>query len=897
MAISAGSRLGPYEILAAIGAGGMGEVYKARDTRLDRTVAVKVLPAHLSASSETRQRFEREAKTISSLSHPHICALYDVGNQDGVEFLVMEYLEGETLSDRLVKGPLAFDAVLRFGCEIADALDKAHRQGIVHRDLKPGNVMITRSGVKLLDFGLAKAIAPGGGRSGASLTALPTQTGKDLTAEGTILGTFQYMAPEQLEGRDADARTDIFAFGAVLYEMATGKKAFSGRSQASLISSIMTAEPPAASTVAPTTPPAFDRVVRTCLAKDPDDRWQTAHDIAVQLKWIQEGGLAAVAVPAGATARAPVLRFVPWIVAALASAGLIALLVRDWRRQSETPRVVRLSVLPPEKTIFTPPGEFASTQFALSPDGRSLAFVAAAAGSRSLLWVRPLDSLSAVALAGTEDATHPFWSPDGRTLGFFTQTAMKRVEASGGAPQKICDTAGGRGGSWSPDGVIVFSDTAATPLLRVPDTGGEPAPATRLNASRGETSHRYPSLLPDGRRFLYFARGSQLAHRGVYVASLDSPDGRLVLKSESRGIYAPPGYLLTVQQGMLVAHEFDEKSARAGDRPLRVAEAVPVGAPPGYAPIAVSTNGLLAFSSTHLHGRELVWLDRAGRRVGTVGAPGDYSTPDLSPDEKRIAVSMREGSKADTDVWLFDSGRAAWSRFTFDSSNDRAPVWSPDGARVLYASGPRGVLDLYEKPAGGAGEGRLFLATGADKFPTDWSRDGRFLVYHTFGGKAAAAWDLWVAPVGGGKAFPFLESRFTEVQGMLSPDGRWMAYASDESGRFETYVTEFPKKTGRWQISTNGGMQPSWRADGKELFYVGSDQTFMSVEVGGSGEAFQAAPPVALFKANFPPFVPAYWRYYVPSADGKRFLVAALLAEAGASPINVVLNWTAGLKK
>jgi len=471
---------------------------------------------------------------------------------------------------------------------------------------------------------------------------------------------------------------------------------------------------------------------------------------------------------------------------------------------------------------------------------------------------------------------------------------MKRVEASGGAPQKICDTAGGRGGAWSPDGVIVFSDTAATPLLRVSDSGGEPEPATRLNVSRGEISHRYPSFLPDGRRFLFFARGGTLEHRGIYVGSLGSLDSRLVLKSESLGIYAPPGYLLTVQQGMLVAHEFDEKNARAGNRPIRVTESVPSGAPPGYAPIAASTNGLLAFSSTHLHGRELVWFDRAGRRLGTVGAAGDFSTPDLSPDEKRLAVTMREGSKPDTDVWLFDFARVAWSRFTFDPANERAPLWSPDGARILYASASRGPLDLYEKPAGGAGEGQLVLGTSSDKFPSDWSTDGRFFVYHTFGGKAA--WDLWVAPAGGGKPVAFLSSRFTEVQGVLSPDSRWMAYASDESGRFETYVTEFPEKKGRWQISTNGGMQPSWRADGRELYYVGPDQTFSSVAVGVSAN-FEAAPPVALFKANFPPSVPAYWRYYVPSADGQRFLVAALLAEAGASPINVVLNWTAGLKK
>jgi serine/threonine protein kinase len=895
LTLSAGTRLGPYEIVAPVGAGGMGEVYRARDTRLERTVAVKVLPSHLSASPEVRQRFEREAKTISSLSHPHICALYDVGNQDGVEFLVMEYLEGETLSERLAKGSVAFDQVLRYGLEIADALDKAHRQGIVHRDLKPGNVMLTKSGVKILDFGLAKAMAPKAARSGVSLTALPTQQVRsELTAEGAILGTLQYMAPEQLEGSEADGRTDIFAFGAVLYEMATGRKAFSGKSQASLISSIMGIEPAPISTISPMTPPAFDRVVRTCLAKDQDDRWQTAHDIAVQLKWIQEGGSSVLQPAAAPAPRKRLARLVPWVLAVLATAGFLVLLVRDWRRPSTPAQITRFSVLPPEKAIFTPPGEHAASQFALSPDGKSLVFVASLPGTRALLWVRRLDSLSAIPLPGTEEAVHPFFSPDGRSIGFFTPTTLKRVDASGGAPQRLCDTAGGRGGAWSSEGVIVFADSAATPLNQVPDTGGEPEPVTRLDPSRGELSHRYPVFLPDGRRFVYWSRGSKREHQGIYLASLDSPESRLVLKSETLAAYAPPGYLLTVRQGMLVAYLFDEKDLQIGQRPIPVAESIPSGAPPGYAPFAVSPNGVLAYSSTFIRGRELVWIDRSGRRVGTVGEPGDYSTPDLSPDEKRIAVSMREGSKGNTDVWLFESGRGAWSRFTFDAANDRAPLWSPDGSRIVFGSGARGLLDIWEKPSGGAGEPRLVVGSPEDKFPTDWSRDGRFLVYHVYGGKGA--WDVWVAPIDGGKPFPFLASRFTEVQGRLSPDGRWMAYASDESGRFEIYVTDFPGKRGRWQLSTNGGLQPAWRADGKEVFYVTPDQGFMSVAVRG-GETFEAAPPVALFKANFPPWVPAYWRYYCPSRDGQRFLVTALVPEASAAPINVVLNWTAGLKK
>ncbi len=897
MTLVPGTRLGPYEIQTPIGAGGMGEVYRARDTRLERTVAVKVLPSHLSTSPEVRQRFEREAKTISSLSHPHICALYDVGNQDGVEFLVMEYLEGETLSERLAKGPLAFDQVLRYGLEIADALDKAHRQGIVHRDLKPGNVMLTKSGVKLLDFGLAKAVAPAAARSGVSPTTFPTQTGRDLTAEGTILGTFQYMAPEQLEGREADGRTDIFAFGAVLYEMATGKKAFSGRSQASLISSIMGSEPAAVSTVAPTAPPTFDRVVRTCLAKDPDDRWQTAHDIAVQLRWIQEGtSSVGIAAPAPALLRrASRMRFLPWLLAALATAALLAVLERDWRRSSVVNPVTRFSILPPEKTMFTPPGDFSTAQFALSPDGRSLAFVASSFGGQPLLWVRSLDNLNAVSLAGTEDASLPFWSPDGRSLGFATQSTLKRVEIAGGMPQKLSDVGGARGGAWGRQETILFSQSAGTALFRVSATGGEPRPATTLDTARGDTSHRWPQFLPDGKRFLFWCRTTRLDRNGIYVGSVDSPETRLVLPSQSMGMYAPPGHLVTVRQGMLVAYAFDEKSAHVSGQPVRIAESVPVGAPPGYAAFAVAANGVVAYSPSFLRGRELIWVDRSGRILGKVGEPGDYTTPRLSPDGKQIAVAMRQASRGDTDIWLFDTVRGAWSRLTFDPSNDRTPIWSPDGKRIFYASSPKGILDIYETSPRGTGEVRPVVLTSQDKFPSDCSRDGRFLAYSTFAGKTS--WDLWVAPLDGGKPFPFAATEFIDVQGKFSPDGKWLAYASDESGRFEVDVAPFPRRGGRLQLSTGGGTQPWWRGDGKELFYLAPDQKLMSVAIKGEGDVLEAGVPVPLFEANFPPPVAPFWRSYFATDDGQRFLVAALVREATSTPINVVLNWTAGLRK
>jgi Tol biopolymer transport system component len=583
----------------------------------------------------------------------------------------------------------------------------------------------------------------------------------------------------------------------------------------------------------------------------------------------------------------------PWIVAALATAGVIGLLVRDWQRPSTQPPVTRFSILAPEKTMFTPPGELSSAQMALSPDGRTLAFVANPGGARPLLWIRPLDSLTAVPLAGTEDALHPFWSPDGRSIGFLTPTSLKRVEASGGTPQRLCDAVAGRGGSWSSQGVIVFAHSAPTPLFRVPDTGGESQQATDLDVARAEDRHRFPFFLPDGRRFLFWARSSKREHTGIYVASLDSRTARLVVKSEAMGEYAA-GYLLTVQQGMLVAYPFDEKSAQVKGNPVRVAEGVLTGNPPGYAPFTVSGASALAYSSPLAKSRQLVWFDRSGRRLGIVGEPGDYSTPRLSPDEKKIAVAIREESKTNTDIWIFDSTRATWSRLTFDPAAERAPLWSADGSRIVFASGAAGVLDLYEKAASGSGEPRLVVRSPTDKFPTDWTRDGRFLVYHTFGG--SSTWDIWMAPTDGGKPFEFLSSKFTEAQGKVSPDGRWIAYASDESGRFEIYVTQFPQKRGRWQISTTGGSQPWWRGDGKELFYLGPEQTLMSVAV-RPGDAFEAAAPTALFKANFPAVVPAYWANYLSTADGQRFLVSELVPEAAASPINVVLNWTAALKK
>ncbi|MGH9316719.1 MAG: protein kinase domain-containing protein, partial [Thermoanaerobaculia bacterium] len=630
--------------------------YKAKDTRLDREVAVKVLPAHLSSSEEMRQRFEREARAISQLSHPHICALYDVGSHEGTEYLVMELLEGETLAARIVKGPLPIEQLLRYGIEMADALDKAHRQGIVHRDLKPGNVMLTKSGVKLLDFGLAKALpSPPGRGQGEGLTSLPTMAGgQALTQEGTILGTFQYMAPEQLEGKDADARTDIFAFGATLYEMATGKKAFSGTSQASLISAIMKEDPSPISAVEPASPAALDRVVKTCLAKDPEERWQNAADIKRELKWVAEGSQAGVSGPS-ATRRKNRARL-SWGLTAVAVLLAAAAIVRYDRRSAGFTRPMRSSIDLPEKSALR--------AAALSPDGSRLVFVARDSSGKNLLWIRPLDSLAVQPLPGTENPSFPFWSPDSRFIGFFADGKLKKINASGGPPQTLFDAPVNRGGTWNREGVILFTPVAEGPLYRVSASGGLPTPVTRLDPSRGETSHRWPFFLPDGQHFLYLVAsfGGPKEKTGIYVGSLDSKEEKLLVRANSSVAYAPSfakaseGYLLFFRERNLLAQPFDAKGLRITGDPFPVAEEIQYFPQVYSALFSVSENGVLLYQARSASGgSQLVWFDRNGKQIGSLGAPGDQANPRISPDGKRVALDIIDPQTRNMDIWIYES--------------------------------------------------------------------------------------------------------------------------------------------------------------------------------------------------------------------------------------------------
>jgi len=888
MTLAQGIRLGPYEILASVGAGGMGEVYKARDTRLDRTVAVKVLPSHLSDNPEVRQRFDREARTISSLSHPHICALHDVGHQDGIDYLVMEFLEGETLTDRLSRGALPPEQVLRYGIEIADALDKAHRQGIVHRDLKPGNIMLTKSGVKLVDFGLAKlaAVSP----ASSSVSILQTQAGMNLTQEGTILGTFQYMAPEQLEGKEADARSDIFAFGAVLYEMATGQKAFSGKSQASLIASILSAEPPAISAVQPMTPPALDRVVKTCLAKDPDDRWQTAHDVMLQLKWIAEGGSQA-GVPAPLVLRRKSRERLAWGVAAvlaLATAALAAVLLA---RPRAVPRLVRSSLLPPEKTTYHFVSDGAGPP-ALSPDGLQVAFTVRDSSGRTSLWVRSLDSPAARELAGTEGAMYPFWSPDGRHLGFFAGGKLRKIEAAGGPALALCDAADARGGTWNRDGVILFEPHFREPLFRVSANGGKAAAVTKFDESRRETTHRFPLFLPDGKHFLYEAAshtvGTDSELHAIYFGSLDGAPPKHVVNARSRPAYAAR-HLLFVRQKTLMAQPFDPGSGKVSGEAFPIVGNVQED--PGFytAVFTVSDNGVLAYqqSGGSVDQFQLTWFDRGGKKLEELRAKGNLWAPRLSHDGRRVVFTIGDPG----DLWLEDLSRHVATRITFDPADDNNPIWSPDDSRIYFLSMRSGGGDIYRKPSSGTGSDELAFSSASVKAPGSLSPDGRYLLFSALNPKTK--WDLELLSLPERKVTTFLKTDFDEDLGDFSPDGRWIAYASNESGRYEVYVQPFPGPGGKWQISTSGGSMPVWRRDGKELFYLAADRRLMAVPV-VTGEAFETGTPVALFEARLKDDPD---RHYDVSADGQRFLLTTPLGDDSTPPITLVQNWTVLLRQ
>ncbi len=799
-----------------------------------------------------------------------------MGREGETEYLVMELLEGETLGERLAKGALPLEQTLRYGVEIADALDKAHRQGIVHRDLKPANVMLTKSGVKLLDFGLAKAMAPPAEKS--SLTSLPTQQG--LTQEGTILGTFQYMAPEQLEGKEADARTDIFAFGATLYEMATGRKAFSASSQASLITAIMSSEPAPISSVQPMSPPALDRIVKTCLAKDPEERWQSSADVRREIQWIAEGSAAGVAAPAAVTSRRKGRERLAWMIAA-ALAILAALAVGGYlKHPPAAAEPVRFEVFPPGKGNFNS----VDSPVAVSPDGRQLVFGVTDERGDSFLWVRSLGSLEARRLEGTDSCYDPVWSADGRNIAFGCRSHLQRLAVAGGPVESICEMNDGRGQTWSHDNVILFTTAGGmSPILRIPANGGTPQPVTVLDKSRGETGHWRPRFLPDGKHFLFLIRSSQPQNAGLAVGSLDSREIVHLSGINSAASWAPPGMLLFVRDRALMAQPFDMGRLRLAGDAFLVARDVDYAQTWAAPAFSASDNGVLAYQSGGRAIRRLAWFDRSGKDLGALGDPGEYRHhPRISRDGRRVLNVRVDHASRSTDIWILDVARGVGSRQTFDPALEEYPVWSPDGSNLIFGSNRDGVGDVYRRNLTNGGSDELLWKSGLWKYPQDCSPDGRYVVCEVRDPKTRT--DIWLLPLTGErKPVPLLVTPFSEGSARFSADGKWLAYVSDETGKDEVFVQPFPPTGAKWQISVAGGNAPRWRGDGKEFFYTGLDFVRKAVEIKTS-PGFEAGVPKDLFKT------PNAWGSDV-TPDGQRFLVNMPAADSPPSPTTVVLNW------
>ena len=871
MNIISGSRLGPYEMDKRIGAGGMGEVWRAVDTRLGRSVAIKILPAEFAHDAQLRIRFQREAKAISHLNHPNICTLHDVGNENGVHYLVMELLEGESLADRLAKGPLPVEQVLRYGVEIASALDRAHREGIVHRDLKPGNIFLTRSGAKLLDFGLAQTAM-----SGAHDAVTVTEQ-KRLTGEGMVVGTIQYMAPEQVSSTAVDARTDIFAFGAVLYEMVTGVVAFDGSNRMSLSAAILSDEPRPIAKLQPLAPPALGRVIRTCLAKDPDDRWQSAHDVMLELRWIAENKPASTA-----AGEPPPRNRMAWAVAAAAVIAAAILAVAYVRAPRAMPPSLRTSIVAPTGVVPVFNIENCGS-LTISPDGRYATFAAKGPEGKPMLWLRPLDG-EARPIPGSETATFPFWSPDSKAIAFFAEGKLKKADLSGAVPASLCDVQlEPRPGSWNRDGTILFSPTSFSPIFRISAAGGAPTPVTKLDVS--ETTHRWAAFLPDGQHFLYMAgthaSGTKSETNAIYVDSLDKPGRKLLLRARSNVVYVA-GHLLYARDTTLVAQPFDPKALDLTGDVIEVAKDVQYAPDYFFSIFSVSQQGTLLYVGASSDKSVLRTYDRAGKELEVIGEPDVYRDVAISPDGKRLALTIVDHATGVSNIWIHDLLRNIRTRFTFATSDRGNPVWSPDGKRIAY-TGALADGDLFVKDIEGSAPEELVYHDRAVRAPTGFSPEGKEILFtaNDYFGKTAE--DVWtVAAVRGAAAHPVVSTKARETGAVFSADRQWIAYVSNESGQYEVYVTRYPNAGGKLQVSMNGGSGPHWRSDGRELLYLAPDAKVLVVPVETQGTSLQFGKPAPLFSLG-----DSVASDYLP--DHSRWFIAKPVAW---NPVmNVVTNW------
>jgi eukaryotic-like serine/threonine-protein kinase len=881
MALSPGTKLGPYEILAPLGAGGMGEVYRAKDTRLDRTIAIKILPAQLSADPASKQRFEREAKAISALNHPNICVLYDVGNQDGIEYLVMECLEGETLAKRLERGALPTEQVLKIGTEIADGLDKAHRSGVVHRDLKPGNIMLTKTGAKLLDFGLAKSTVS----AASALTMTAAAGSSPVTQEGMIVGTFQYMSPEQVEGKELDGRSDLFSLGAVLYEMLTGNRAFDGKSQLSVASAILEKEPAPISTIKPLTPRNLDHIVRRCLAKDPDDRWQYARDLALELKAVSSlapsFSQSGVALPV--SRRKNAREFAAWSVAALALLATTFLLLRPSSKSLSAAESINSSILPPDQLELVP-----ETAASISPDGRFLVFSAAKSGFAGQLWLRRLDSSVTKPLAGTDEAENPFWSPDSRWIAFTSGGKLEKISVDGGTPLEICYGGSNRGGTWSTDGTILFVPGFASPVYSVSANGGTPQPVTQIDKTRQEITHRWPQFLPDRKHFIFFARGPE---NSIYVGSLGSTERKLILKNSTNAVYSPPGFLLFQRNGNLMAQPFDAQRLELSGAPMSIAEDVATYNVWQRALFSTSNSGHLVFQARINRLLQPVWADRSGKILEPLSEPSAIIGSDISHNGQKIVFVIDDPHDDTTNIWSYDVRSRVRTRLTFERPIAYFPIWSPDDTRIDFASNRLGLTQVFSIPSSGMGQvEHLFSSDEADS-PTSWSPNGRYLALNREPGGDQAKQTIWIHEnFGEQKLYPLLAtSHPPEYGAVFSPDGKWIAYQSNESGRTEIYITPFPGANVKIQVSTGLNFNPKWSRDGKELFYVTEDNTITvaSLEQGKAG--LHVARTTPLFKVQ-----PANFEV---SPDGQHILIYKSAEKSKPSSITLITNWPSLLSK
>ena len=866
----------------------MGEVYRATDTRLDRTVAIKVLPKELSADSARRQRFEREAKTISGLNHPNICVLHDVGSQDGVDYLVMECVEGETLAKRLEKGPLPLEQVLKFGTQMADALDKAHRSGVVHRDLKPGNIMLTATGVKLLDFGLAKPVE--GVASGLTLSMAAVRS-SPVTQEGMVVGTFQYMSPEQVEGKGLDGRSDIFSLGAVLYEMVTGRRAFEGKSQLSVASAILEKEPAAINEVKPMTPPALDHAIRRCLAKDPDERWQTGRDLAGELKWISEG-VSQVSAPTIRSTRRKWKELTLESAAAVLAIATLALGYAYMHREETTPGTpMRTFIMPPTGAAF-------DLGYALSPDGTRIAFTAQTVDGKRDLWIRELNSTTAQELGGAAGGINPFWSPDSQWIGFFANGRLKKIPASGGAVQEICDAPNGRGGTWNAAGTIVFAPAVDGPLSKVPAGGGTATPVTQIDESTGERTHRWPDFLPDGEHFLYVARQiSDKQPAGVYVGSVEGNFRKKVVDGTSNATYVEPGYLLFVRGETLFAQRFDNrKLATEGDVIPIATDVLKITATLNNG-VSASQTGQIVHRSTQFEADvELLVTDRAGNPLSSVSLDANAMTR-ISPDGKKLAATYFSSGPSETgSIWIYEVGTQLRTRLVSTDAYYSNPVWSPDGTQIAFASTKTGPFNLYIKAVNGGADEKAIHETREDERPQNWSPDGKYLVYDRRASSRRGVAEVAILPLNGeGKAYSLLNVPYLNYGGEVSPDGKWIAFTSNQSGKLEICVSTFPEAKGVWQVSTTGGRTPRWRKDGRALFYARADGIVVSTEVRPGTDSFGTGATTELLTRHLTQTgIDAQYDVF---PDGQRFVISSVRKGTTHAPLTLITDWMAELKK